>query len=320
MRGLDDVRSWLAQPNTGTVETLAAPWWRLITKYRPDIRVVVVRRPVQEVVDSLMAMGHFADRALVAAHMRKLDAKLCQIEKRVPNAASVSFKDLTKQSVCQGLFEYCTGTKDAPGRWAAFDQANIQCSMPAMIRYAAANCKQLTKFAGVAKQASLYEFVRKPVIPPDGVIFAQEPFAQWSSEVREKLINFHAAQINEAPDMPASMDWDLMGKLADVGNFQVVTARLNGRMFGYLTTIISPSMEIAGTSMAIHTKFFAVTQFPGLGLKLQRYAMQTLIDRGVEDIWWRAGSRGDGPRMAPLYRRLGGVPDGELFRLNLRGL
>ena len=46
VRAPADVRSWLAQDHTGTAETAAAPWWRLVQHYRPDVRTLVVRRPV----------------------------------------------------------------------------------------------------------------------------------------------------------------------------------------------------------------------------------------------------------------------------------
>lgn len=318
MRGLDDVRSWLSQPKTGTVETLAAPWWRLIMKYRPDIRVIVIRRPVEEVVNSLMAMGHFADRALVTATMRKLDAKLSQIEKRIKGAVSIPFRELARQDICSALFEYCLGVKEPEGRWAQFDRANIQCSMPAMIRYADANQMQISRLSAVAKQISLSEFARETVIPPDGIIFAQESFEEWKRDGR-RLFDLHAAAVGETPEAITGKNWALAEKLASLGNIQIVTARSNGRMFGYLMTILCPSMEAENVNSAIHTTFFASPEFRGLGLKLQRYALESLRERGIDEIFWRAGPRGDGPRMGPLYRRLGASPDGELYRLNLRG-
>ena len=52
------MRAWLGQPCTGTVETAAAPFWRLLTALRPDARIVVkLRRPVPDVVASLMALN-----------------------------------------------------------------------------------------------------------------------------------------------------------------------------------------------------------------------------------------------------------------------
>ena len=57
VRALDDVRSWFAQPYVGTVETAAAPFWRLLHAVCPQAKVVVIRRPVSDVVTSLMALG-----------------------------------------------------------------------------------------------------------------------------------------------------------------------------------------------------------------------------------------------------------------------
>ena len=45
LRSLEDAQAWLSQDFTGTAETCAAPWWRLMLQLRPDIRILIVRRP-----------------------------------------------------------------------------------------------------------------------------------------------------------------------------------------------------------------------------------------------------------------------------------
>src|SRR5580700_2793042 len=57
IRSLEDARAWLGQPFTGSAETSVARWWRLIQRVRPDVRVVVVRRPIPEVIASLERLG-----------------------------------------------------------------------------------------------------------------------------------------------------------------------------------------------------------------------------------------------------------------------
>ena len=47
MRSMADVDRFFARPNTGTAETGAAPGWMLLAQRFPDMRVVVVRRPVR---------------------------------------------------------------------------------------------------------------------------------------------------------------------------------------------------------------------------------------------------------------------------------
>ena len=102
-RSMDDVGSWLGQPCTGTVETNAAPFWRLV----PYMKTVVIRRPVDEVVDSLRKLGFQTDQDNFTSYIRNLDRKLDQIERRVPNVLSVSFDELKTEEACKRVFQFC---------------------------------------------------------------------------------------------------------------------------------------------------------------------------------------------------------------------
>jgi hypothetical protein len=67
--------------------------------------------------------------------MKKLDRKLDQIEKRVPNALSVRFEDLTDETTCARIFEFCLGMPHDSARWQQLAPMNIQCHMHGIIRY-----------------------------------------------------------------------------------------------------------------------------------------------------------------------------------------
>lgn len=317
MRGLDDVKSWLAQPFTGSVETAAAPWWRLLKKYRPDVRMLVIRRSVEDVVGSLMRLELGFDRAEMTKLMRSLDAKLAQIERRM-DAPSVRFEDLNDIRYCSAIFQFCLDRpfdKEATWRYAQLRDQNIQCSMSALIRYAAAFRPQMEKMKATAKHVSLADFARRPSREPDALTIQEEPFEQFLKD-GAALFGDHSVVVGEHPDSFQSKNIPLFRALASVGNLQVVTARSNGRMFGYLVTVLSASLEAADRNSAVHIPVYASPEFPGLGMKLQRYALATLIEKkGRNEIWGRAGSRGSGDRMGAMYRRLGFVPDGELYRL-----
>jgi hypothetical protein len=100
MRSLDDLRSWLSLPRTGSVETAASPWWRLAQHIRPDIRTVVIRRPVGDVVGSLLRTGVAFDVPKLRATMLRFDAKLDQIAARVPGCLSITFDELREEAAC----------------------------------------------------------------------------------------------------------------------------------------------------------------------------------------------------------------------------
>src|SRR4029079_9933596 len=90
-RSLDDVTSWLSQPFTGTVETAAAPFWRLLPE---GGRVVTLRRPVDDVLGSTRRTGMEFDDAPMTAMLRDTERKLNQIEARLPNVLAVTFANL----------------------------------------------------------------------------------------------------------------------------------------------------------------------------------------------------------------------------------
>lgn len=315
-RSLEDVRAWLKQPCVGSAETAASPWWRLLREYAPETRVVTVRRPVADVVGSLRRSGMPLDYASVERRMRMLDHKLDQIEARWPGVLSVRFSDLESEKACRSVFEHCLPYAHDHAWWSALSGRNIQVNLDALLRYYIAYEPQLTKLALVAKQQTLAEMSR-PVVEVDGVTFQTESFDTFYRDGQE-LFAEHLVQVGEPPDAYQHKNLPLFQALDQMGALHITTARSNGRMFGYLMSILSPSLEAVGLLTAIQTTFFASSDFRGLGMKLQRWSIASLRERGVKEIYMRAGARGSGPKMGALYRRLGATDTGQLFMLDLK--
>ncbi len=314
-RSLDDVKGWFSQPNIGTVETAGAPWWRLVQKYQPDIRTVVVRRAVPDVVSSLSRYGF--DPVIMTPLMTGLDRKLDQIERRVPNVLSVAFDDLGSERTCARVFEFCLPHQHDPAWFAIMAPLNLQINLAAMVRYARAYQPQFEKLIKVAKQRSIASMRVSMLSSHDGMVIQSEPFETFLQD-GVPLFERHLVEVGEAPDAWRDKNLPLMRVLDGMGAMQVTTARCNGRMFGYLMTVISPSLEAVDVNTATHLTFFASPDAPGLGMKLQRAAIEALRERGVDELYLRAGVRGDGPRMGSLYRRLGAEDFGQMFKLDLK--
>src|SRR5580693_982148 len=60
LRSIEDFKAALAQRYTGFAETAAGPAWHLIRHFRPDVRAVVVRRPVEETIAAMVEAGRLA--------------------------------------------------------------------------------------------------------------------------------------------------------------------------------------------------------------------------------------------------------------------
>lgn len=317
MRTLDDVGAWFSQPFTGTVETAGAQWWRSLGRYAPTARLAVIRRPAEEVVDSLLRIDGVAfDRPATERLIWRLDRKLDQLAARVPGVLSVDFADLEDEAACARLFEHCTGLKHDSRHWAALAPVNVQVDFRALVRYCDAYAGPMNRLANSAKQQTLASMAVKRPVSSDAVSFQSESFEAWERDA-EHLFEAHCITVGEAPDQWRRKNVPLMRRLFDLGAMQIMTARSNGRMFGYLMTLISPSLTAQGVLSGTNTTFFASPEFPGLGLKLQRAALQSLKARGVDEVFFEAGKRGAGERLGAMYRRLGAVDHGQTFRLQL---
>ncbi len=315
MRSLDDVKAWLSLEKTGTCETGASPFWRLIHKYRSDLQIVTIRRPVEEVVESLVKAGLRTDPAIVRKAMTGLDRKLDQIEGRLPNVLSIPFNSLKNETVCSVLFEHCTDYVHDAERWKLLDAANIQVNFPAQVRYVTANLLAINRLLAQAKQEMLRDFASKPS-DMTGFIIQEEPFSDYIRDCQH-LHEQHCAIIGEHPDNWRNKNLPLMAKLYDQGFLQVMVGRSNGKPFGYLVTLVVPSLELHNTQTSQHMQFFAAPEAPGLGLKLQRAALAALKKKGVHEIFMRAGIRGNGDRMCNIYKRIGAQDFGRMYRVGL---
>ena len=183
------------------------------------------------------------------------------------------------------------------------------------------HCIHNIERAGVVEEEEHHELV--PPMPvlgePDkaGFTFQQEPFDVWLRD-GEALFDEHLVDVGEAPGEWAGKNLPLMRKLSASGVLHVTTARCNGKMFGYLMSIFSPTLYDSGRTEALHTTFYCSPSAPGLGLKLQRASIEFLRGIGVAEVIFRAGTRGAGPKLGALYRRLGAEECGQLFILKLK--
>lgn len=318
-RQLEDVKSWLSQPNTGTVETAAAPFWRLALHLRPDLRLITIRRDLDEAAASAVRCGLTADFEQTVKVMRRLDHKLGQIERRVPGVRSFRFEDLVREDVCADLFEHCLPYKHDHDRWSHLTLANVQINVPELFRYIVAHRPQMDRLAGIAKQKSLALLSARKARDKDGLTIQCEPLADLLRD-GAALFRQHCAEVGEYPEAFEGKNLPLLQRLEDIGCLQVVTARSNGKTFGYLLTVLSPSLESQDRLSACHTAFYASPDYPGLGLKLQRAAVERLTERGVGEVLLGARGRGAGERLSALYRRLGAEPFAQYYKLDLEGI
>lgn len=311
---MDDVHSWFAQPNVGTVETAAAPWWRLVPE---GTRIVTIRRPVGEVTDSIARLGLDFDVAGMTATLRRFDGKLDQIERRVPGVLSVHYRDLADEAVCGEIFEHCLPYPRNPQWFALMAPINLQINMVALAHYWRAHEPQLLKVASIARHRSIAAMSRAQTGSLEGMTIQQEPFDDFYRD-SQHLFRDHMLVTGQGIEDYTRKNLSLMRILYEKGNLQITTARSNGRVFGYLMVVVAESLDGVEQFEAMQMPFYADPSVPRLGMRLQRASIEALRAKGVDDLYLRVGVRGSGPRLGAMFRRLGAEDAGHLYRLPLK--
>lgn len=111
--------------------------WGDVLRLRPDTRIVVVRRPVADVVASFRAFGG-PDNPDGVRLIEAIDAQAAIIA-RLPGVLSVPFAALGRPAVCQDISVRATGLPLSPDRLRRFQRRNIQASLPVVAAKIAAN-------------------------------------------------------------------------------------------------------------------------------------------------------------------------------------
>lgn len=247
-RSFDDVKSWLDQMCIGTVETAAAPFWRLLP---PETRIVTVRRPPADVMLSLSAPGFAVDPLVMLPVLRRADAKLDQIEARLPGVLSVRYADLATEATCAAVFEHCLPYRHDPRWWAKCDAVNVQINVEPILRYFAAYQPQIAAACAEAKARTIAKLRGLPyagsssaIVPIvrradytirmeliDGAMFGHLEVRRWSPRVlrelkrdTDTLLELHGGPIFSTADKPHAGDFAKFRKLQAVLGFEFLTA------------------------------------------------------------------------------------------------
>lgn len=153
MRGVADIDRYFARARTGASETGAAPGWRVLHDRVPHLRFAVVRRPVDDVIESLRKVpGVTFDMDRIAAIIRYEARCLDQIATQ-RRALVLNYADLDTRAGVTALFEHSLPYRFDPLWWSATRSQNIQIDFADLVRYRQANRKGMDGFKGACWSA-----------------------------------------------------------------------------------------------------------------------------------------------------------------------
>ena len=155
MRSMQDFKDLLSPINTGTSET-ASSYGRCLIKWMfPNIKEVVILRPVDEVMASLLAIdfnGAFKfDEEKLRRVIEKGNRALLKIAKD-PNVLVVNYADLETEDACAKIFEFCLPYKFDKAWWEYYKDKNIQINFKLLINYRQQNKDAMDAFKNLCKR------------------------------------------------------------------------------------------------------------------------------------------------------------------------
>jgi len=154
LRNINELKLLLRSPDVGFASTGSSYGYPLIRHFAPGIREVVVLRPVEEVVKSILAIDVSGiavyDEELLWRNMRYGERCLHKIAQS-PDTLVVNHHDLDKESVCANIFEHCLGQDFDKQWWNSLKNQNIQVDFRAFLRYYIQHRPEIDNFKKLCK-------------------------------------------------------------------------------------------------------------------------------------------------------------------------
>ena len=294
---LDKLAEFYSLPNTGSAETGAAEMAPLFLARFPNARVVVVRRPIDEVASSLSpSLGREINPQWLAGQETALD----EIEK-MPGVLSVQFSDLEKEGTCRSIWEHCLpGQPFDHNRWERMAGQNIQIDMRERICKLAENQAALDRLKTEARIAMKH-------LP---YVFLRERVTDSLCDEVECLIQAHHDQLGEFDaELGFDPDYEKAIQLEQSGIFRVVTARHDGKLVGYCCFLVHNSLEHKTLKVGTQAMWFVSDEHRrGAGKLLMTESLRRLKEEGVKVAYPHHRVFGGGEHVAVLMKRLGAKP------------
>lgn len=152
MRSMDDIKDFFSHKNVGCVETAAMQGRYLIRNFAPNIKEIVILRPVDEVVQAILntKVNVKWDENILRKNMEYGDRVLKKIAKD-KNVLVFTYEELNTESVCSKIFEHCLPYKFDKLWWESLKEKNIQVDMNAFFHYYQNNREAIENFKHICK-------------------------------------------------------------------------------------------------------------------------------------------------------------------------
>ena len=302
---IDELTAKFNDEYVGTAETGAMIGWRALRRRLPDARFAVIRRPVQQVYDSLARFG-IGSSALMA-ELTERDAMLDDLSK-VRGVRSFTFAQLNGVEACRQLFEHCLGEPFDWEWWKSLAGVNVQVDVAERLHFIATNRDRIEALKREAIQEG-----RQP-----HTVIGSEPWDSVWPEIDALFAeHFNEVEGDLATNRPYKLDEPIMRQMNAAGMLRIVTARVDGILAGYCMWQVSKDVESTGMLIAQHGPWFVRKEYAHLmlGQKLFDASLDDLRAIGVKNAFPHHRLNGRGKKLGAFFKRRGAVETQHTYSL-----
>lgn len=149
LRHMKDIYDVLHMPNSGFLETAAIHARSLIKYACPQIREVVILRPLEQIIDSFLKMNTHGLVTWDEIKMRKIIGRgQHELQKlaKLPTVLALEFEELSTEEGCKKIFEYCLPYEFDKAWWELGKEQNIQLDTKEFFQYYVSNREAIETF------------------------------------------------------------------------------------------------------------------------------------------------------------------------------
>jgi hypothetical protein len=132
----------------------------------------------------------------------------------------------------------------------------------------------------------------------------------------ERLVLLEVNEVEE--QRPFGPDWASMKTLNEAGIFQVLIARVDGKMVGYFSWLVDFDLESKGTLIVNQSAWFVEEGYPIVAVKMLNRAIAEFKKIGVEFAYFHHTVKGRGAGLGRLFERKGAKLLGYNYVLSLK--
>lgn len=306
----DSVQQFLDQlwhGRAGTVETAAVIGHHLLRLAMPTSKFVTIRRPRGEVLQSLAKFGIEGDWLEEELALR--DSLLDEVESL--GATRVDFEELASVHCCAWLFEHLLGVPFDFTWWQIHDKQNVQVDVARTLARQGERKEALARLRREVEDATVSSWtgVRVglefwPTFWPEAEALGKDHYLEANGGVEDSA---HPYRINAAE----------IERFNTIGAIQICSARINGKLVGYMSWTIGKDLESEGVIQATQGATYVVPKTPGIWQKMRDWSLSRLRSLGVQTVYWHAPMHGRGKKLGLALERLGASPYQMQYRMEL---